>query len=262
MKGLWRSFIMAFSEYSISPKTKMDKNKENSSMILLCIPLVGAIITVVINRWAVLYPYMCDFAILPAIVGAVVPTILSGGAHLDGFFRTVDAISSHKSREEKLEILRNDAHSGYTAIIVAICYFMIAVGIWSEMPIDGIFVIAFAYVISRSLYGISVLTMKHACDDKSMNYIPDAKGMKIFQILVNVAYIAVSAYLMLEIANSFYMPSVAIICIIGAVLAYIYYLILAVKSFGGVTEELGGYFITICEVIIPIAALFAFKNPF
>lgn len=261
MKSFLRSLCLAFSDYSICPKSKMEHNKENSSLILLFIPLVGAIITVVINRWAVLYPYMCDWPVLPAIFSAVVPTILSAGSHLDGFFRTVDALSSHKSREEKLQILSNDTHSGYGAIIVCICYFMIMVGIWSEMPIDGIFVVAFAYIISRALYAISVLTMKHGADSKCSVYIPESAASKWIQVVVNLAYIAVSAYLMLEIAMSFDKPSVAIASYVGTALAYLYYVVLAKKSFGGITEELGGYFIVICEAIIPIAVLFAFKSP-
>ena len=70
---------MAFSGYSISPKSSLERNKENCGFILTFIPLIGAIICVLINRWAVLYPYACDFPVLPAVVGAVVPTILSAG---------------------------------------------------------------------------------------------------------------------------------------------------------------------------------------
>lgn len=262
MTGFLKSFVMAFSEYSISPKAKMERNKENCSWILAFLPLVGLIMTVIINRWAVLYPYICDNHILPAVFGAIIPTILAGGTHLEGFFKTVDALRSHKSVEEKLDILHKDNHGGYSAIVVCICYFMVAVGIWSEMPIDGIFVIAFAYIISRALFGISMLTAKHATDNKASLYIPENNGVKWCQVLVNVGYIVVCALLMVKIASTFDNISVATASLVGAGLSYIYYLIVAKRSFGGVTEELGGFFITVCEIVIPIAALFAFKNPF
>lgn len=262
MKSLYRSFIIAFSEYSISPKTKYKKNKENSMFVLVFLPVVGLIITVVVNRWAVLYPYMCDHPVLPAVVGAVLPTILSGGSHLDGFFRTVDALCSHKKRDEKLDILKKDAHVGYSAIIVCICYYMMAFGIWSEMPIDGIFVIAFAYIISRALCSISLLTNKPAMDGKCTTYVPSNGINRMLQIAINVAYLLVCAALMINIAQSFSNVSIAIACFVGAALSYAYYIIVAKVNFGGVTEELGGYFITICEIVIPLAALFAFKNPF
>ena len=265
MKTLCRSFVMAFSGYSISPKSSLERNKENCGFILTFIPLIGAIICVLINRWAVLYPYACDYPVLPAIVGAVVPTVLSAGVHLDGFFRTADALSSHKSREDKIRILSEDAHGGYTAIIVCVCIFLISVGIWSEMPIDGIFVIAFAYVISRALYGISVLTVKHApvSESKIDAYVPDNSAAKWVQVIINAAYVIASAVLMYKIACTYSVPrpSVAIASLIGAALCFVYYLAVSFKNFGGITEETGGFFVVLCEVIIPIAALAAFKSP-
>lgn len=263
MKSLFRSFIMAFSGYSISPKSKLARNKENCSYILMFIPLVGAIITIIINRWAVLYPYMCENPIFPAIVGAVVPTILSAGVHMDGFFKTVDAISANKDREGALAILKDDAHGGYSSIIVGICYFMVAFGIWSEMPIDGIFVIAFAYVISRALYAISILTVNHAQADKSMCYVPENSAAKWIQVAANVAYLVVCAVLMVQISLTFESSNmrVAIFPIVAALITFVYYIVMSKKRFGGVTEELGGYFVMLCEVIIPIAAIVAYKSP-
>lgn len=262
MAGFFKSFLMAFSEYSVIPKAKIERNKENCSWILVFLPLVGLVVTVVINRWAVLYPYICDNHILPAVFGAIVPTILAGGTHLEDFFKTVDALRCNKSREEKLDILHKEAHGGYYAIVVCICYFMVAVGIWSEMPIDGIFVIVFSYVISRALFGISLLTSKPAKDKKAYMYVPENPAVKWIQVLINVGYIIICAVLMVNIAASFENIFVATASLVGAALSYIYYNIVAKKNFGGVTAELGGFFITVCEIIIPIAALFAFKNPF
>ena len=105
MKTILNSLLMAFSTYSISPKTRLERNKENTSCILVFIPLIGAIIGVVISGWAVAYPYLCNYSVLPAVVCAVLPSILSAGSHLDGFFRTVDAMCSHQPREKKLQIL-------------------------------------------------------------------------------------------------------------------------------------------------------------
>jgi len=262
MKSLVNSFVMAFSGYAIGGKAKLERNRDNCSFILIFIPLIGLISTVLINRWAVLYPYVCENPVLPAVFTVIVPIIVSGGSNLKGFFKTTDALSSHKSKEEKLAILLDDAHCGYSAIIGCICYFLVAIGIWSEMPIDGIFVVAFAYIISRSLFGISLLTMKHATDNRGIHYVPDSKPLKFFEILVNVGYIVISAVLMINIALSFEMVKIATICLGGAVISYLYYIYVAKKHFGGVTEELASFFVTVCEVVMPFAALFAFKNPF
>lgn len=253
MRKIWNSFLMAFSTYSISPKTQMERNKDNTSFILVFIPLIGAIIGFVISGWAIAYPYLCDYAVLPAVVGAVIPSILSGGSHLDGFFRTVDALCSHQTRERKLQILE-DSHGGYFAIIVCVCYFMLAIGIWSEMPVDGWFVLAYGFMISRALYGFSILTSKHAKESKCSVYLPEGI-IKYGQILIMLAYVAVSAISMLHLNRE-----VALACLIGAVVSYVYYLIVSYKEFGGVTEDSAGFFVQICEVVIPLAALIAYKR--
>ena len=257
MKTVWRSFIMAFSEYSISPKAAYERNKENCGAILLFIPLVGLIIGVCINRWGVAYPYLCNYSVFPAVVGAVLPILLSAGSHLNGFFRTVDALCSHKYKEERIRILSEDAHGGYFAIIVCTCFFLVSLGIWSEMPIEGCFLVSFQYVISRSLYGIALLTMKHAADGKADAFIPEKDLWKWIQVIILAVYVVVSAVWMISIHRS-----VGIACLLAAALAYIYCMLTANKNFGGVMEEIAGYFVVLCEIIVPIAALFVYKKWF
>jgi hypothetical protein len=36
----------------------------------------------------------------------------------------------------------------------------------------------------------------------------------------------------------------------------------AKKNFGGVMEEISGYFVVLCEIVVPIAALFVYKKWF
>ena len=172
---------------------------------------------------------------------------------MDGFFRTVDAMCSHQPRERKLQILE-DSHGGYFAIIVCVCYFMLAIGIWSEMPVDGLFVLAYGFVISRALYGFSILTSRHAKESKCSVYLPEGI-LKYFQILIMLAYVVISAMSMLQLDRG-----VGIACLIGAVVSFIYYIIVSYKEFGGVTEDSAGFFVQICEVVIPLAALIAYKR--
>lgn len=253
MKSVWNSFLLAFSIYSISPKTKVERNQENTKYILLFIPLIGAIIGICISIWAVGYPYLCSYAILPAVVGAVIPSMLSAGSHLDGFFRTVDALCSHQPRERKLEILE-DSHGGYFAIIVCVWYFMLAIGIWSEMPIDGLFILSYGFVISRALYGLSILWLKHAKESKCSIYVPKG-GLKMIESIIMIVYIIICAWRMISLQ-----PDIAVACLIGVAVAFFCFLYIAWKSFGGVTEDTAGFFVQICEVAMPLAALIAYKQ--
>ena len=253
MKSIWNSFLLAFSMYSISPKAKVEKNNENTRYILLFIPLIGAVIGAVTSYWAVAYPYLCSYMILPAVVGAVLPSMLSAGSHLDGFFRTVDALGSHQTMEGKLQILE-DSHGGYFAIIVCMWYFMLAIGVWSEMPVDGWFILAFGFVISRALYGYSILVLKHAKESKCSIYVPEGK-LRIVESIILLACVLVCGVFMI-LLNS----SVGIACLIGAGIAFLLSMYVAYRHFGGVTEDTAGFFIQICEVLMPLAALVAYKQ--
>ena len=253
MKSIWNSFLLAFSMYSISPKTKVERSNENTKYILVFIPLVGAVIGFIMSQWAVAYPYLCSYMILPAVVGAVLPSMLSAGSHLDGFFRTVDALCSHQPRERKLQILE-DSHGGYYAIIVCVWYFMLAIGVWSEMPVDGWFVLAFGYVISRALYGFSILALKHAKESKCSIYVPEG-NLKRIESIVMLVYVLICAVFMIVLN-----PAVGIACLIGAGVAFMISHSIAFRHFGGVTEDIAGFFVQICEVLMPLAALIAYKQ--
>ena len=241
MKNIWNSFLLAFSIYSISPKAKIERSNENSKYILVFIPLVGAVIGLILSQWAIAYPYLCNHEILPAVVGAVIPSMLSAGAHLDGFFRTVDALCSHQPRERKLQILE-DSHGGYFAIIVCVWYFMLAIGVWSEMPVDGWFILAFGFVISRALYGYSILALKHAKESKCSIYVPEGKLCKT-ESFIMLVYVVICGIFMIWLN-----PSVGIACLIGALIAFLVSMYVAYGHFGGVTEDTAGFFVQICSV--------------
>ncbi len=253
MKKIWNSFLLAFSMYSISPKTKVERNSENTRYILLFIPLVGVVIGFCISQWAVAYPYLCNYAILPAVVGAVIPSMISAGSHLDGFFRTVDALCSNQSLEGKLQILE-DSHGGYFAIIVCVWYFMLAIGVWSEMPVDGLSILAYSFVISRALYGLTILVFRHAKESKCTAYIPEG-SLRFLEIFILLAYVGVCGFQMIR-QN----VEIGAACLAGAALAFLIHLYVAKKHFGGITEDSSGFFVQICEVLMPMVALIVYKQ--
>ena len=161
MRQIWNSFRLAFSMYSVFPVGQAKRDKENMKYILIFVPLVGAIIGILIREWMVFSPYLLSNNFLGAVVCVMLPIFLSGGAFLDGFFRTVDALCSHQPREGKLEILR-DSHSGYFAIIICVCYFFIIVGLWSEMPLASWEVLAHGFVLPGRCTGfpLSALSIR------------------------------------------------------------------------------------------------------
>ena len=89
MKQVWNSFRLAFSMYSVFPAPQVERNRKNMKYILAFVPLIGAVIGLLIYEWMIISPYLIDKDLLGAVVCVMLPILLSGGAFLDGFFRTV-----------------------------------------------------------------------------------------------------------------------------------------------------------------------------
>jgi len=254
MNSFFKSFVMAFSTFSISPKTHTKPDKENTKFILLFVPIIGIIIAVLTYGWTQAWPYLCDFRILPAAIYVLTPMILSGSVHLEGFVKTTDALRAHKSREKKMEILA-DPQSGYFAVIICICYYLLDMGIWSEMPLNGIPILAIGFVMSRCLFGLSILALKHAKESKCAIYVPENKALRAIQIVLLTVLAMVCSYFMV-----FFDAGVGIACVTGAIITFIFCWLVTYKHFDGITEDCAGFFVQLCEIIIPLAALLAYKK--
>ena len=79
--------------------------------------------------------------------------------------------------------------------------------------------------------------------------------MKKTESIIVILYVAVCAGFMIVLN-----PSMGIACLVGAAIAFILSLYVAFRHFGGVTEDTAGFFVQICEVLMPLAALLAYKQ--
>ena len=154
----------------------------------------------------------------------------------------------------KLDILQ-DSHSGYFAIITCVSYFLIIVGLWSEMPIDGWPVISLGFILSRSLYGLSILWFPHTRESKCSLYVSEGKSKAAVTVIL-VLYTVLCACFMLR-----WNLTVGLGCLAGAVIAFLYYCWVAFKHFGGITEDIASFFVQVCEILIPLMALIIYRMP-
>lgn len=254
MKSIWNSMISTLASYSILPLPHKELTEENSKYQLCFFPLIGVVIGAILYGWNIAWPYLCNYPLLPAVVFVVVPVVVSRGVHVDGFIDTVDAICSHKPMERKLEILK-DTHVGSFALIMLLSYFLIALGVWSEMPIDAVPVLAVGFVLSRALNGLAIVTFPHAKTNKNkaFPYTMTAEQKRMTGIVMMI-YIVICAGLMI-----YRQPLYGSIGVAGALVSYGYYYYVARRHFGGITGNVTGYFVQVCELIIPCVVLVAWK---
>ena len=238
-----KSLIIAFAMYSKIPMPRVDWEKKALSWALCFFPLVGAVIGAVLYGWMALARYLGFGPLFFAAFALLIPITLSGGIHLDGFCDTCDALSSHQSRERKLEILK-DSHTGAFAIICCGLYLLVFFACWSEVAASGraALVLALGPVLSRSLSGLFAVTLPNARGTGLLatftGPMDTAKARGVMVIWV-VACVAAMLWLDLWTGGA---------ALLGAGLTCLYYRVMSQRQFGGVTGDLAGFFLQICEL--------------
>ena len=149
--------IVAFSMFSAIPMPQTEWTNKSMRYALCAFPLIGAVIGALVRLWRFVCLRM-EFSewILAAGI-CVLPVLVSGGIHLDGFCDTADALASHQDTEKKLQILK-DPHMGAFAAIWLGCYFIaqLALAVTAAQMQADLTALAFGYCISRSLSGLAV----------------------------------------------------------------------------------------------------------
>lgn len=241
------SLVIAFSTYSKIPMPQVEWNEKNSRYSLCFFPFVG----MVIGLCALAGVYVLDLLdcgkTLRAVFLTVLPLLISGGIHMDGFLDTVDAKSSWKGPEEKLKILK-DPHTGAFAIIYGIVYLLIVFGLFGELTEQGLRCVALGYVYSRALSGFSVTAFRKAKKDGMAAASADAAAANGKTVL---ALEAAACALGLVILS----PVCGAVCALCGLLCLLYYRNMAYRLFGGITGDLAGYFLQICELMILLCAV-------
>ena len=250
MKKLMKSCIIAFAMYSKIPMPRTDWDKENMKYALCFFPLVGAVIgglTYLFGRYG--HCIAGDGAFF-TILWMMIPILVTGGIHVDGLLDTADALSSYKPKEEKLKILK-DSHAGAFAIIVGICYFFLQFGAYSERTEEMLPVLAFSFILSRSLSALAVVTFKMAKNTGLAATFSEMALKKRVQMVMVVFIIFSTAAMMM--AHPLFGTCAAAI----AFLNFFYYRHMAYKKFGGVTGDLAGFYLQTSELLMVIIMVFA-----
>ena len=247
---LLKSFVIAVSMYSKIPMPKVDWNEKNMRYPMCFFPVVGGItgiLEVILGRVILQAGAGKMFF---AVFMTLVPIVVTGGIHMDGFMDTVDALSSYGDREKKLDILK-DSHAGAFAILGLCCYLLWNVALWGEVKAEYLPVIGCTFVISRSLSGFSVVTFPPARENGLVRTFRDGASRKRVRIVM-VVWIALVSMLVL-----FLNPLMGSAVLLAAFLVFSYYRRVCLLQFGGVTGDLAGYFLQISELAMLTAAVIA-----
>jgi adenosylcobinamide-GDP ribazoletransferase len=252
IKTLLETVDVAFSMYSSIPVPQISWNEQNMKYMLGCFPLVGAAQALFLIGWGYLAQWLGVNEILFAAVAALIPLLVTGGIHLDGFCDTVDALASHQTREKKLEILK-DPHTGAFAVMGCAAYLLLSFALWTqpqgEMRLLTIWMMSIGFVFSRSMSALSIVTFPCA-KNSGLAHSFSSAAQKQRVRMIALLFIAGCSLAFLAVR----LPLGALI-LLGCALTFWFYHHLSMKQFGGITGDLAGWFLQVNEAVILIVSV-------
>ncbi|MCR5688382.1 MAG: adenosylcobinamide-GDP ribazoletransferase [Lachnospiraceae bacterium] len=242
-----RKFLAAFSLYSKIPVPRFEAKEEDIKGCIMFLPIVGAVIAVVMFALMRLLSYFPVLIPAKAAISLLVPLVITGGFHLDGFMDVCDAVSSYRSKEEKLAILK-DPHIGSFAVIrLAMAGLFAFAGLLLILNIETreakpLFVLVCGiFVLSRAMGALTSLVMKKAKDDGLLVKEAEDEGSAPIVFLMITLIAALSFMVYIDVINT------GVIMLSFAIYTFIYKRMVT-KNFGGVTGDTAGYYITVSTV--------------
>ena len=239
---------VALGLYSALPVPRFDWNEKNMRYALAAFPLVGVVLG--LAWWGV-----CALPLPPLVRGAALcalPTLVTGGIHLDGYADVSDALASHAAPERKREILR-DPHVGAFAVIRLCVYFIACFALCCSVEPTAALVrcAGLGFVLSRALSGFMLTVLPVAPGSSMAKTFADAADKKRVGAILAAVYGVC-------IAGSYLLGGWAALLAVtlAAAAVTVHYAYTAWRGFGGTSGDLAGWYLVKLEFWL-LAALYA-----
>ena len=249
---LFGSFCIAFSMYSRIPVPQVEWKEEHMRYCMCFFPVIGIVLGGMLYVLAILG---IRAGITPGFLAAlltVLPVLVTGGIHLDGYLDTSDARASYGDREKKLAILK-DSHVGAFAVIACAVYFILTYGSWQGL-LEGLSgrgdrerilgALAVCPMLSRAFSGMAVVCFQPAKNSGFVAMFSDAARKRIVRITM-AGYLLCGSACTLIWGRGF-----GALVLLACAGTFGYYYRLSRKEFGGITGDLAGYYVCLAELAI------------
>lgn len=245
------TIAVAFAMFSAIPVPQPVWGLRNMRYALCALPLIGVVIGLAQALWLIAANWLCMLEMLRGAGLCLIPILLTGGIHLDGYADTSDALASCAPPEKKQEILK-DPRCGAFAVIRLGVWFVASFALCTSVRLDGPALACFGmgFVISRALSGWAVATF------------PLAKNTGLAHTFATSADRAAVRRVLLVLAILLAVCMCAVGRVQGAAMAaaaflvLLYYRRMSQKQFGGLSGDLAGWFLQTAELWM-LAALVA-----
>ena len=236
------SLFAAFSMFSALPVPQVPWEKEKIRYMLVCLPFVGIVIGAADYLWYLVCNWLTLGSVLRAAGFTMIPILLTGGIHLDGFMDTVDALKSHAAPEKKRAILK-DPHAGAFAVIGLGCYLLAYFALCHDLKPLSVLLVGFAHVMSRSLSAVSGTLLPMGPGEGTLRFFHQAADKRTS--VMAVAWVILSAVAMVAA-----WPLAGCVMTLGALATPLLVRRMAMKEFGGMSGDIAGFQLQTAELVM------------
>ncbi len=237
-----KSLLFAFYQLTRLPLPAVPFDEVACGRSIAFFPLVGLILGSVLAALVWLAGWIFPVQVLASllVVGMV---ILTGGIHLDGFMDSMDGLFSGRSRERKLEIMR-DSRTGAFGVIGVVCLLLLKYTLFLGMSEQVLMrVLLVVPALSRWCMSFAVVAFPYARQE----------GLgKVFATYAGWKELAGATVIAAAVAGVALGPQGICLMVIGAGVAYLTGRKIN-NELGGLTGDTYGFVNEFLEVLLLIA---------
>ena len=238
---IMETIVVAFSMFSALPMPEIEWSKDNMRYSLCAFPLVGAVVGLFCWLWVL----VCGTLEFPGLLrGAglcLIPVLVTGGIHLDGYADTWDALGSHAAPEEKQRILKDPRMGAFGGMHLC-AYFIALFALCGSLREYEAGAIVILFCLSRSLSGLAVASFPMARNTGlAHTFAAAADKRKVRWLLGGVSFLLI---VLLCLGWGLVGGGMSL----AALGVFFWYRRMAVKEFGGLSGDLAGWFLQTAEL--------------
>ena len=240
--------------YSKLPMPHTEWQEEDMRYVMCFFPWIGVVIGTLVYGAFKIWQWAESVRNLPvwvfALIASVIPILITGGIHLDGYIDTSDALASYGTSEKKLEILK-DPHIGAFAVIRLAVLLLLTVAGFGCLrgSAQDFLLLGAGYFLSRTSSAIGLLTVKGAKKEGTLYTFAHAAQR---YVVLTVLYVYLAAGILICIflcRDGWLAGGCGLYTAFAGALVYVHYIFMAKKQFGGLTGDLAGWFVTVFELV-------------
>lgn len=245
MKDFLYAIIIAFSFFTIIPLPMVEWTNRRMRFLPVFMPFVGLGIGslgyglyCLLTNWT-----LSEFS--NAVVMVLFYLVITGGLHIDGLMDTADAYFSRRSKEKKLEIMK-DSSVGVFAVIAFVSLMLIKIACFYEIFRAGketALLLLLIPVLSRIVQAFILCLFPYAKEDGLAVIFKASAGRGTSSVLVLYFVFTAGLIYILTGVKGLVLP-------LGLLLLTIFYYFSIKKNFGGITGDIVGGFVELAEVLM------------